>query len=124
MGHRRSHGFCEVIVEAMTALNLPETGLIIIQRLHRLVRHGYRPWVGYDVASLQDRNISLHRKRSVATILPDGTVTLTARVGANGHTEKQTSAIAADDHRNFDALFPPNAPNKRNLMRRLYEIGL
>jgi hypothetical protein len=106
-------------------------GLIIIQRLHRMVRHGYRPWLGYDMASLQDRNINLRRKRFVATILSDGTVAFRAlvdlaspRVGGDGHTCTQAIAIAGDDQENFDALIPPNTPNKRNLMRRLYEIGL
>ncbi len=92
-------------------------GLVVIQRLHRMVRHGYRPWLGYDVASGQDRDIQLHDKTDIATIGPDGSVSLTARAGG-GRT-----VIAGDEHAGFDARFPPNAPNKRNLIRRLYEIG-
>ena len=88
-------------------------GLIVIQRLHRMVRHGWRPWLGYDVASRQDQTIHLRQKRSIATISPDGTVSI-----------DPGATIAADDSRGFDAMFPPNTRNKRNLMRRLYEIGL
>lgn len=88
-------------------------GLIVIQRLHRMVRHGFRPWLGYDAASQQDRTIHLRRKRDVATLSSDGTV---AGLG--------TAEIPGEDAAAFDALFPPNTPNRRNLTRRLYELGL
>ncbi|GAC1340812.1 MAG: hypothetical protein NVSMB18_11620 [Acetobacteraceae bacterium] len=98
-------------------------GLLVIQRLHRLVRHGFRPWLGYDAASGQDGTIHLRRKKEVATLMPDGTVTLTGMVCAAA-AGSRTLAIACDDGEAFDARFPPNAPNRRNLTRRLYEIGL
>lgn len=88
------------------------SGAVVILRLHRMVRHGYRPWLGYDVASSQDRDIHLRRKDGNATIQPDGSVRF------------EDGGIAADDAAGFDARLPPNTPNKRNIWRRLYEIGL
>lgn len=106
-------------------------GLVVIQRLHRLVRRGYRPWLGYDVASGQDQDIHLRGKGSIATIRPDGAVVFSdpvdlafPRDGADGNATRRADTIEGDDQPNFDALFPPNRPNKRNLTRRLYEIGL
>lgn len=105
---------------------MTDAGLIVIARLHRLVRHGWRPWLGYDVASGQDRDIHLRRKRSVVTISADATVTFDAPIelAFPRHGESRGLTIAGDDQDNFDALLPPNTRNKRNLMRRLYEIGL
>ena len=87
-------------------------GVVVIRRLHRMVRHGYRPWLGYDVASGQDRDIHLRRKDGNATLRPDGSVAFASQV------------IAGDEEARFDALLPPNRPNRRNIVRRLYEIGL
>jgi hypothetical protein len=116
----------------MNDLKSPEQiGLTVIRRLHRMVRHGYRPWLGYDVASQQDQDIHLRRRDGNATLLLDGSVTFTApvglavpRSGPTGAAETKALTIGGDDDENFDALFPPNTPNKRNLLRRLYEIGL
>lgn len=88
-------------------------GLTVVRRLHRMVRHGYRPWLGYDVASGGDRTVQLCRKDGNAVLHPDGTVVL----------EVAGQVIAADDEAGFDARFPPNAPNRRNIVRRLYEVG-
>ena len=93
-------------------ISKPEPGQVVITRLHRMVRHGYRPWLGYDVASRQDQTIELHIKGAIATLAPDGTVALAAG-----------TIIPGDDTAAFDTAFPPNAPNKRNLLRRLYEMG-
>ena len=106
-------------------------GLVVIRRLHRMVRHGYRPWLGYDVASGQDRDIHLRRKDGIATLRADGSVSFSVavalavpRVGADGTVSDRATFIAGDDVENFDARFPANTANVRNLMRRLYEIGL
>ena len=107
-----------------------DRGLTVIRRLHRLVRHGYRPWLGYDVASGEDQDIHLHRRDGVAVLQPDGSVVLPAastpgasRTNGGGAGPGGTTTIAADDAMGFDALFPPNAKNRRNIMRRLYETG-
>ena len=92
--------------------------MVVIRRLHRMVRHGYRPWLGYDVASGQDRDVQLHRKDGIATLEPDGTVRIAA-----GPAGTPTASIAAEDTHAFDAAFPPDMPNRRNLVRRLYEMG-
>lgn len=92
-------------------------GLAVIKRLHRLVRHGFRPWLGYDVRSGQDQDVHLRRKDRVATLHPDASVGFDPPFPG-------AARIAGTDQEAFDALFPPNTPNKRNLMRRLYEIGL
>jgi len=91
-----------------------ETGAVVIRRLHRLVRHGYRPWLGYDVASGLDAGIELRRKDGVATLRADGSVLLSG----------PERVIAADDPAAFDTAFAPNTRNRRNLVRRLYEIGV
>lgn len=108
-----------------------DAGLVVIQRLHRMVRHGYRPWLGYDVASGADRDIHLRCKGNTASIAPDGTVAFTApiripptRTVRPGLPGSGLLVIAGKDGALFDAAFPPNAPNRRNLMRRLYEIGV
>ena len=105
-------------------------GLVVIHRLHRLVRHGWRPWLGYDVASRQDSDIHLRRKGGVATLYPDGMVVFSGTVDLavsaadkNDALRRHAFEVAGDDETSFDALFPPNTPNKRNIMRRLYEIG-
>lgn len=105
-------------------------GSIVIRRLHRLVRHGYRPWLGHDVASGQDRDVHLRRNDGVATIQPDGSVVFRATVTPaarrlDGHDPvgDQDVTIAGDDDAGFDARLPANTPNKRNIMRRLYEVG-
>ena len=100
------------------------SGLAVIRRLHRMVRSGYRPWLGYDAASGGDTGIHLRRKDNTATLHPDGTVTFAAPVGPTGQDASAGQpVIAGHDADAFDAAFPPNMPNKRNLVRRLYEIG-
>ena len=97
----------------------PGAGAAIIQRLHRLVRHGFRPWLGFDVASGQDGDIHLRRHDLFATLDDAATLVLTPpRLGA-----PPTETIPGADHAAFDARFPPNTRNRRNLVRRLYEIG-
>jgi hypothetical protein len=91
-----------------------ERGALVIRRLHRLVRHGYRPWLGYDVASGLDGEIELRRKDGIATLRADGSVLLSG----------PERVIAADDSAAFDNAFAPNTRNRRNLVRRLYEIGI
>ena len=92
------------------------SGAEVIARLHRLVRSGYVPLLGYAVAGGEDRSIRLHRRGRTVTIDPDGAVTFEPAEGQR--------AIAANDRAGFDALFPPDQPNRRNIVRRLYEIGL
>lgn len=87
-------------------------GCVVVARLHRMVRHGYRPWLGYAVASGQDRSVELKRKDGDAVMESDGTVRLGGRTFGPG------------DAAGFDAAFPPDTPNRRNLLRRLYEIGV
>lgn len=97
----------------------PGAGAAIIQRLHRLVRHGFRPWLGFDVASGQDGDIHLRRHDLFATLDADATLHLTPpQPGAPA-----AESIPGTDHAAFDARFPPNTRNRRNLARRLYEIG-
>lgn len=99
----------------------------MVARLHRLVRNGYRPWLGYPVASGQDGDIHLRRKDGVATLYSDGTVALSAparRWDTDARPGPATRTIAGDDTAGFDAAFPPDTPNRRNLLRRLYEIGV
>lgn len=101
---------------------------MVIRRLHRMVRHGYRPWLGYDVASGADRDIHLRRRDNMASIGPDGTVSFTAptRIPPTqpGLPGSGLLVIAGQDEALFDAAFPANTPNRRNLVRRLYEIGV
>ena len=105
-------------------------GLVVIRRLHRMVRHGYRPWLGYNVASGEDRDIQLRRRDNTARLGPDGAVTFTAAIqnplafAGSGAPEISLLGIAGDDEALFDACFPANTLNKRNLVRRLYEIGV
>src|SRR5260370_20519160 len=102
-----------------------DRGLVVIKRLHRMVQHGFRPWLGYSAASLEDEDIHLRRRRregiqrylDVAQIFPDGSVWFVhavplahPRVDPDGNTYTKSCAILADDHENFDALFPPNRP--------------
>ena len=104
---------------------------MVIQRLHRMVRHGYRPWLGYDVASGADRDVPLRRRDNTASLGPDGTVTFTAPIRIPpasttlpGLPGTDLLAIKGEDEALFNAAFPANTPNKRNLVRRLYEIGV
>ena len=104
---------------------------MVIRRLHRMVRHGYRPWLGYDVASGADRDIHLRRRDNTASIGPDGRVSFTApiripstRTARPGLPGSGLLVIAGEDEALFDAAFPANTPNRRNLVRRLYEIGV
>ena len=106
-------------------------GAVVVRRLHRLVRHGYIPLLGYDVASGQDRDIRLHRKGATVILHTDGAVRLerarrstAARTQADGVVSDRSTLVAADDVKSFDALFPPDTPNKRNVVRRLYEMGV
>ena len=100
-------------------------GLVVITRLHRLGRHGFRPWLGYSASSQEDQDIHLRRRKragrmmheEVATILPDGSVWFVFKVplsyprrGADGEMYDKSSAICADDAENFDALFPKVCP--------------
>ena len=87
-----------------------DPGLVVVRRLHRLVRHGFRPWLGYGGADGLDRTVLLKRRGGDAVLHPDGVVML-------GDT-----VIAADDAAGFDARFAPGSPNRRNLLRRLYEV--
>ncbi len=105
------------------------TGLVVVQRLHRLVRHGFRPWLGYDVASAADRTIELRRRGGDAILYPDGTLLLAGPEGLPppGTNPAETvphTLIPGNDAAAFDTRFPPDTPNRRNLMRRLYEIGV
>ena len=107
------------------------SGSVVIRRLHRMVRHGFRPWLGYDVASGQDRDVHLRRRDNTASIGPQGTVTFTkpirvppARVTRPGLPGTGLLLIGGEDTALFDAIFPANTPNKRNPVRRLYEIGV
>lgn len=107
-------------------------GLVVIRRLHRMVRRGYRPWLGYDVTSGADRDIHLRRRDNTASIGPDGKVSFTApiripptRAARPGLPGSGLLVIAGEDEALFDAVFPANTPpNRRNLVRRLYEIGV
>jgi hypothetical protein len=109
-----------------------DVGLIIINRLHRLVRHGFRPWLGYSAASGEDQDIHLRRRGEVAVIETDGSVWFVFKVplahprkdtDGNLHTEAKT--IFAEDSENFDALFPASAtpPTRGRFSRWLYETG-
>lgn len=92
-------------------------GGVVVRRLHRMVRAGFRPWLGYAVAGGGDRDIELRRRDGVARLGADGAVTFEVAVGG-------VRAIAAADAAGFDLVFPPDMPNRRNLVRRLYEIGV
>lgn len=96
-------------------------GAVVIRRLHRLVRAGFRPWLGYDVAGGGDSDVQLRRRDAIASLAPDGTVTFDAPVASAG---TDVRVIGGDDAAGFDAAFPANRPNRRNLVRRLYEIGV
>lgn len=106
-------------------------GLILISRLHRLVRHGYRPWLGYSVDSGEDQTISLRRGGgAVVDIHPDGSVWFTTKVplvhprtDPDGTLRHETFAIFANDAENFDALFPANLPfpQRGSFSRWLYQ---
>ena len=107
-------------------------GLIIIKRLHRMVRHGFRPLLGYGVASAEDQDIHLRRGSEVATIHPDGAVWFVfkvplqhSRADSDGNLYHESFAVFADDSENFDALFPANStpPRRGRFVRRLYELG-
>ena len=105
-------------------------GLAVIRRLHPMVRHGYRPWLGYDGASGADRDIHLRRRDNTASIGPDGTVTFTipirippTKTTQPGLPGRGLLVIAGENGALFDAAFAPDSPNERNLVRRLYEIG-
>jgi hypothetical protein len=112
--------------------NATDTGSIIIERLHRMVRHGFRPWLGYSAESGEDQDIYLRRRSEVATICPDASVQFVfkvrlaySRAGPDGRLHDESFALQADDSENFDALFPVNAtPRKRGrFIQRLYEFG-
>ena len=105
-------------VETGLAAAHGDAGMVVIERLHRLVRHGWRPLLGYARSSGQDGDVHLRQKRSMAVIQPDGTVFFSGLAGPRSPT------LSASDREGFDAAFPPEAPNKRNLTRRLYEMGL
>ncbi len=107
--------------DAATHAAAEDSGPVVIRRLHRLVRHGFRPWLGHDVASGGDRDVELRRSDGVARLRPDGTVVLSGAIAASG---TQPRVIAGTDAAGFDAAFPPNTRNRRNIVRRLYEIGL
>jgi hypothetical protein len=106
-------------------------GLIIMRRLHRMVRHGFRPWLGYSTASGQDEDIHLRRRDQVASIFPDGSVHFVFKVtlahrrpDRDGNIRDESFAIMGDDSENFDALFPADAiPKRPSVARRLYEFG-
>ena len=87
------------------------------------MRQGFRPWLGYAPADGADETILLHRKGGTASITPDGAVRFVG-AAAPGAKGDQVLVVAAGDAVSFDALFPPDAPNRRNLVRRLYEIGV
>jgi hypothetical protein len=119
-------------MENFSASDYGGVGLVIIKRLHRMVRHGFRPWLGYSVASFEDEDIHLRRGSEVATIHPDGSVWFVfkvplarARADSDGNLYKESSAIFADDSENFDALFPANSspPKRGRFVQRLYEFG-
>ena len=103
---------------AATRPGADDRGLVVVRRLHRLVRHGFRPWLGYDVASGEDGEVQLRRKDGTAILRPDGSILLSGAGPAS-----PSKMIAGTDDAGFDALFPPNTPNRRNIVRRLYEIG-
>ena|SRR5712671_5395512 len=107
-------------------------GSIIIKRLHRMVRHGFRPWLGYSVASGEDQDIHLRRRSEVAIICPDASVQFVfkvhltySRAGPDGHLHDESFVVLADDSENFDALFPADAtpPKRGRFVQRLYEFG-
>jgi hypothetical protein len=116
------------------------SGLVVISRLHRMVRHGYRPWLGYGTARGEDQAIHLRRRRragwtwstEVANIFPDGSVWFAFNVplahprpDSDGNFYSEASAIFAEDVENFDALFPPGGPFSRygRFTRWRYEIA-
>jgi len=109
-----------------------DMGSIIIRRLHRMVGHGFRPWLGYSVASGEDQDIHLRRRREVAIIYPDASVHFVfkvplaySRTDSDGHLHHESFAILADDAENFDALFPVEAtpPRRGRFVQRLYAFG-
>jgi hypothetical protein len=109
-----------------------DIGSIIIRRLHRMVRHGFWPWLGYSVASCEDQDIHLRRRSEVAIICPDASVHFVfkvplaySRTDFDGHLHHESFAILADDAENFDALFPVEAtpPRRGRFVQRLYEFG-
>lgn len=107
------------------------SGLVVIRRLHRMVRHGYRPWLGYDVESGEDRGIHLRRTDNTARLRANGMVTFDTPIrlsptwsGRPELAERGLLVIAGEDEALFDAVFPANCANRRNLIRRLYEIGV
>lgn len=117
-----------------------DPGLIVISRLHRMVRHGYRPWLGYSTERGEDQTIHLRRRHrvgrmwreEVADIFPDGSVWFVfmvplvhPRADSEGNPYSRSSAIFAQDAENFDALFPPDRlpPSRGRFSRWLYELG-
>jgi hypothetical protein len=115
-------------------------GSVIMQRLHRMVRHGFRPWLGYSAESGQDKSIHLRRRgvypgreqvgEDVADISPNGSVWFVfkvplahSRADSEGNLHSEAHTIFADDSENFDALFPAEAPFPRRgrLVRWLYD---
>jgi hypothetical protein len=120
----------------LSQLDMNCAGQVVIKRLHRMVRHGFRPWLGYSAASREDEDIHLRRRRpdglDVAQIFPDGSVWFVhkvvlaqPRIDSDGNTYTESYAISADDPENFDALFPPDRapPERGRFIRRLYEDG-
>jgi hypothetical protein len=116
------------------------SGLVVISRLHRMVRHGYRPWLGYSASRREDQSIHLRRRHragktwwtEVANISPNGSVWFVFRVplahprpGSDGNLYSEASVIFAEDVENFDALFPPGEPFSTygRFTRWLYEIA-
>jgi hypothetical protein len=115
-------------------------GRVVVKRLHRMVRHGFRPWLGYSAASREDEAIHLRRHRragglrylDIAQISPDGSVWFVHKVplarplvDSEGNTYTESYGILADDSENFDALFPPDRvpPERGRFIRQLYEWG-
>jgi hypothetical protein len=113
-----------------------DVGLIIIKRLHRMVRCGFRPRLGYSATSGEDEDIHLRRcgvyrgREEVASISPDGTVSFVFKVllvqpraDPYGNLHSEAYAIFVDDAENFDALFPAESPPQRHgrFVRWLYD---
>ena len=91
-------------------------GSIVIRRLHRLVRAGYVPLLGYASAEGEDQTVRLHRRGRTVTLSADGSAVFDPADGP--------ARIEGEDSAGFDALFPPDRPNRRNIVRRLYEMGV
>ena len=117
-----------------------DVGSVVIQRLHRMVRHGFRPWVGYSAESGEDQSIHLRRRgvypgrerigEDVANIWPNGSVSFVFKVPLahpradhEGNLHSEAYAILSDDSENFDALFPAESlpPKRGRFVRWLYD---